>query len=1257
MRKNLFLTCALALASFAGVQAQSWSHTVAQGLPGTQVVHDVNGTSVTQYRVETKLYNHAGTTGIRYTVLETKNTNGATGNSYGGGPFFAMGEMIVLDANGDTIPYTATSNADHNSGGAGTDGAGLPALNDGNFNNFFHSSWGGTEPGGFHHIELAFENSVDAFKLVWYTRPNQHVNRPSLVGLTPAGEEFTEPYGEYQYDLGTPVANIAELGEENAFFTFYADDLSNGQQFFDGETEITGPGSVYIALSGYNTGSSVDATPQNIVQLVPANGENTYVVYQPVLGTYYGKADKWTDGFNGSNGWQRATDVASALAEIKFTQRADGDYELSYEIEYEGQTVELWVGYEMRGRLKLFPADEKERLEAAVNSGDYTGGAFGLPVDFGFTIYKSHVADGVIEPISVKTISENVVMPTIEDARERIELYGDQEGQDQGELAALETAIADAEAAIENNDIAGIFAAKDNLSLAISTYMAARAYHYQYIVEDYLDNTEFVTPPYTKEDEGSYPESAKAYLDDARFAIDNVLSNYTTLTPKQIDALYEQIEALIAQFEGATLRFSTFPTIVDNISAATSTAYPNNAVWRSNEIVLDKAVDGIRLTFLERHLGTAGDSGDWPMIALGELKLYDMNGDEVTLTEENLVANYTETQEGFESTVARLVDGVWGQGDGVTEDGGKAAGSYYHSPWSTAEPQEFIYVEITFPEPMDVFTVELYSRDKSTSNGAVSLFPKKLAITENGVGYDPLLFAENPYNVLVGEQVTDASQITADGIYLIKGLLNTSAKYGVDAETGLPTGDAKFYEGTSRFHASPDAVRANCVFRIVPNGDGTFSIISLKEAKYWPSSEGTGFVSSTLSKGSAAKVKIVPANTEFASSFVMYEEHADLTVGGDSIDTDGDEVADAVSAVVSTPYVVYMDWYSGLATRPVVKALPREGLAEDVKDAWGDSLNFNKGNGEGEWQIFKVKMDNPDFYWLTNMVGVVDGLGLVQGNDPGCVSDLGELGAALEAAQNCVADSAYADAPAVAKALSEKIELAEKLEKNPMKPGVYMITSAYTEYFKQQGKTRSMFITVDAEFGSGTGLRWGDTPAAGDIKYYFDFQISPDASALVDAGTIPDTLANSVYSIRAIGTTEAEVPYYIGEVDAQSTQIDLVSEWWSNYLVLPSTGSAFNIQLAGHENFNLHSNGHGSGAGNNGNIVYWTASPGASQWRLVAVDYETSIEDLVAEGDEVVSVAYYTVGGAASSTPAKGVNIVRIVYANGVVETKKLFVK
>ena len=57
------------------------------------------------------------------------------------------------------------------------------------------------------------------------------------------------------------------------------------------------------------------------------------------------------------------------------------------------------------------------------------------------------------------------------------------------------------------------------------------------------------------------------------------------------------------------------------------------------------------------------------------------------------------------------------------------------------------------------------------------------------------------------------------------------------------------------------------------------------------------------------------------------------------------------------------------------------------------------------------------------------------------------------------------------------------------------------------------------------------------------------------------------------------------------------------------------------------------------------------------VDYETSISDLVVEGDEVVSVAYFTPAGAAIPAPAQGINIVVTVYANGVVETKKVLVK
>ncbi len=1260
MRKNLFLAGALALISAVSVSAQDWSHTLAQGLPGTQVTTEIDGSDITQYRVATKVFNHAGTSGVRYTVLETQNTNGNVGNQYGGGPFFAMGELIVLDANGDTISYTASSNADHNSGGAGTDGAGLPALNDGKLNNFFHSSWGGKEPGGFHYIEMAFEKPVDAFQLIWYTRPNQHVNRPSLVGLSPAGVEFTEAYGEYQFQLGDDVNSLEGLSEAPGLFTFYVE--GPGSHTDSEGTETTGPGNIYVTLthSVSTTGDAAEATPKNIMQLIPAK-EGKYVIYAPVRDAYLTNPDNWTNAWaaDAGNGWAFSHSNAANLGEFTFTLRADGEFELSTEITRVwvneawnelDEPLTVYVGYDMRGNLKIFSAENKELLEA----GDLESGSFHLPVDFGFKLNKAIVAEGTVEPISVQSICENVINPTIADAKERLEQYGDHEGNVTDSKEALESAIRAAEAAIAENDIAGIFAAKDELSAAISFYMSERVYMYMSQIEDLRGSTEFVNPPYDATSEGKWPISTQKILDDADYICTTVESNWETLSPSQIDSYYAQIEALIEQFQGAALRFSTFPSIVDGISAALHPNYPNNAVWNSSAIVLHQAVNGIRLTFLERHLGTAGDGGDWPMIALGELRLYDENGDEIELTEDLLWANHTETQEGFESTVARLCDGKWGQGDKVGTEG-SATQSYYHSPWSGSEPQEYICIDVTFPAPMSSFSVELYSRDKTTSNGAVSLFPKKLAITEVGVAYDPLLFAENPYNVRVGQQVTDLAQLET-GLYIVKGLLNTKSVNILDEETGeivksVPEGEAKFYAGTSRFHSSADAVRANCVYRIVKNDDGTYTFVSLSTAKYWPTmaeDENAKFVSATASKSKAAKIKAV-ASAATEGAFVLYEEQAGR-VTKDSLDTDADGVNDT-ERVVETPYMVYMDWYSGLAARAVTDPQPKD--TEGILDSKGDSLCFNKANGEGEWQIYKVTMDNPDYYWLENMLGIVAGLGLEVGPDPGCVASLGDLQEAYDKGQAVVADSAFDEAPAAAAALAEKIGLAETLEKNPMVPGVYRLQSAYAEFYNKQGHTKSMYVTEDA-----ATLGWKQTEE-NNPAFYFHFTESEDRGTYIDAGTLTEEEAANLYQIRAIGTTVPGVAYYISESSTQSEAIQLAEEWPSAYLVKPGKGSAFN--LANPNNISqwcLHQGGHSSGAGSNGTVVYWTGDPDASQWRLVKVDYEMSIEDLVAaEGDEVVSVSYYTVGGASSSAPAKGVNIVKVVYANGVVETKKVLVK
>ena len=1252
MKKNLFLTCALALFAVVGVSAQTWCRTVVNGLPGTEVTHDVDGSSVTQYRAETALIKNAGATGVRYTVVQTT----ATG-AYGGGPFFAMAEMIVLNADNDTISYTVTSNADHNSGGAGKDGAGLPALNDGNLNNFFHSSWGGTEPGGLHYLELTFAEPVDEFKLVWYTRPNQHVNRPQVVGLTNPGVAFTSDmlYSEYAFELGEQVTTAAEIANGGTF-TFYVDGPDDLSSYGD----YVANGNTFVALSGYTTGSYPEAEPTNIIQIIPGL-DGKFIIYQPVLGTYFGNPDRWQDGYNGKNGWLRSYSEAWTLGQFDITPKGNtGEFEITTEItrQYvDGQWVnyatplKVYVGYDPRGNLKIFP----EAVKVGLEQGDYTQG-FGLPVDFGFQINRASVADGVIEPMTLTGLCEGFVKKSIATANDVMVKYADiaEGGYDWYDiLVGLEDAIDAANDAVANADLLAAYEAKASIETATVAYVGQKINYYFEICDELWAKTEdYVNPPYNQSQTGRYTVQSRALVQQFEDLANEVYEWFDTegmpigsVTVASLESAYARLEALVAEIEASRLHFSTFPEIVEDIAADNfSTEYPNNAVWRQS-VTLDQDVDGIRLTFLDRHIGTAGDGGNFPMIALGEFVLFDAEGNVVELTEDNFYANHTETQEGFESTVARLCDGNYG------------AQGYYHSPWSGNEPQEYIYLDVQFPESMAGFTFEVYSRDKSTSQGAVSLFPKKVAITVVGEAYDPLLFEPNPYNVYVGEKVTSVDQITADGLYVIKGLLNTQdvtvTEDGEYFETAEATGTARFYHGLAPFHASSAAVRADGVYRFVPTNGG-FQVLSLGEGKFWPRTEENGFSTATYDVAEAANVTIVPS-TNVEGAFVMYEVHEGLTTGGDSIDTDADDVYDAISEIVATPYVVYMDWYSGLATRPVTNPQPYK--AANVADAWGDSLCFNKANGEGEWEIYKVTMDNPDFFYLTQLTGAFDELGLIVGTNPGEVGNLGNLESVLATGQQVVADSAYADAPAAAAALAKEISAVNSIEKNPMAPGVYQVVSANADFFAKQQKTMALYATVD-EAGTST-FGWKEL-VEGDIQYYFEFLPSENAADLVAGGVVAKEEQALVYTIRAIATYEGETPYYVSEAIAKSEEILLGPDAPSDYLVLNAAGSSFNLSLAGKHKagFSLHANGHSGGTGTGSNIVYWDGTAGASQWYLRKVDFDTtSIEDLVVEGTEVVSEAYFTPAGAAIPAPEKGINIVVTVYANGVVETKKVLVK
>ena len=1254
MKKNLFLAGALALFSFVGVSAQDWCHTIVNGLPGTDVKTTLeNGTEVTNRYAETEVFSHAGTTSIRMTVLQT----GSTNQIKGGGPTWNLAELKIYDGNGKEIAYTATSNADHNTSGDGTDGAGLPALNDGNLNNYWHSCWGGSAPMELHYLQFELTETVDAFKLAWWNRPNNNNNCPIIVGLTPGGKDFTEDmlFAEYGFELGEQVTTAAEIAAGGTF-AFYVE----GEKTFtdNNDNEVTGPGNIFVSLSGYEAGTYENAAPQTMVQLIPGSEEGQFVIYQPVYGTYYGNPDRWTDGFNGSNGWQRASNDAARLGEFEFTLRPDGEFEITTYatrqyvdgawVDYD-EPLKLWVGYRWDGKLKLATADDKALLEA----GDIHSGSLHYPIDFGFAIYKATVNKELVPDKTAAQMCSEVLASKFKTANELKEKYSEYASTSEYYYKPLDDVLAEAQAALDAADLAAAFAASESFANAYAWYVVSKVDYYSPLHEELTakyDNNK-AEPPYSQEHSGCYTPQSLEYLNQIEGILGLLLEGQSNeeypYSYSEIENYYAQIETLIELFEGSTLYFSTFPEIVADISNANFpyADYPNNAVWKKN-VVLAAPISGIRLTPLSVYIGSAGGGGlygKYPMLALGEIKLYDANGDEVALDASMVSANYTEQNEGFESTAARLVDGVI-----------EGAGSYYHSPWSGTQPSEHVYIELNFPEAMDNFTFEVYSRDKSTTGGQVSLFPFKVAITTAGEAYDPLLFAENPYNVIVGEKVTSVDQITADGYYVIKGLLNTQPvlAYDEDGETVItkePAGKAMFYHGTDRFHAAAAAVRAAGAYRFIPNGDGTFKVLSLGLAKYWPSTTETGYVGNkvTYEAAKAANLNIVPS-TNVAEAFVMYEYQAGLTTEVAAEAAEGEEAGEPT--VYNTPYVMFMDWADKLATRPVTDPQPFRDDDGEIVDGQGDNMCFNKANGEGEWEIYKVSIENPDFFYLTNMVGAFDELGLKVGTNPGEVANLGNLEGVLAAAQKVIADSAYVDAPAAAAALAAEIATVTKLEKNPMVEGIYQVVSAVAEF----AETKALYATVTEEGAPTFGWK---SLAQNDIQFYFAFE-KGDADDLVAGGTIDEADADKVYTIRAISTYEPETAYYIGYADDKSVQIDLFADETSDYLVLNATGSAFNLQLAGKNNvFSIHANGHGGGSGQNGNIVYWDGTAGASQWYLRKVNYETSIDDSVAEGTEVVAVSYFTPAGAAVSAPVKGINIVVTVYANGVVETKKVLVK
>lgn len=155
--------------------------------------------------------------------------------------------------------------------------------------------------------------------------------------------------------------------------------------------------------------------------------------------------------------------------------------------------------------------------------------------------------------------------------------------------------------------------------------------------------------------------------------------------------------------------YDEFPIIVS--SDLTSNTIMSQYCWDSPFYTFAQPVTGVRVTIMQNVNGKT--FANYPVVALAELTFYDKNYDNIDYTVANVKYNSLESG----SSLGAVCDGDWN--------------SDYYSAWSSAAatPDDYVYLDVTFPTPVSVFGITMVSAD-------MSLAPSYVTITSNGVKYD-----------------------------------------------------------------------------------------------------------------------------------------------------------------------------------------------------------------------------------------------------------------------------------------------------------------------------------------------------------------------------------------------------------------------------------------------------------------------------------------------------------------------------------------
>ena len=1231
MRKNLLLTCLLTLIATFGM-AQEISKfpitlTTADGLPGNFVVQN--------YMYKSKVYNlEEPVQTLRFTVCSTNtveslgknNHDGLSAYNGPGFPFFTMSEFRIYNGEGKQIEYVASSNSEDPN-----DGGGIAILNDGKENQHFHTNYGKRVvdqfPYEYHYVEFELAEPVSSFSFNWNTRSKYYKNLITYMGIT-AGDLYL-PFPEQEFELGEKVTDVEELAEEGALFVLRgaADPYSYEYTFTSNKVsaEVTNyyeiPGNLYMH-SPY--GGSITPSATSVFYLIPdIELPNTYKLCWLHNGRYILSHELTRHTGDPLAEYASWTKNIMEAASIEFAndETVEGNFTLSLENQYR------FFGYHGYGRMNL-----------ATKEGDEMPLIEDIPATYNWEIYKASINGAAI---TAQLQSE------IDEADKRIAAIGGKvEDYDDGEYDALVEALNDAKAAVADPAVpaSDIISMKTNLNKLTAAYAAVGIWSYVdsiTTIEEAVQNEEITLISGTDWEAGAYSEEAFQAMVDISGSIQLVVERCESLA--DVDAAINEIYAAIASFwateipEDATI--VELPFRVGRIEDGLPGINSNSVwVWESPKYYLTEEVDQLRFTVFNTKMRRTFSGSDKVFVCINEFELYDLNGKKINLTAENFSTNSCADGDG--AGIAGLCDG------GKDTDTGK----HFHSLWGansnyTYDGSEYFYLDIQLPKTISGFQFVQYARGNGWDDVPIDF---AFGYGEETVTPEDVVFPDiyDPYETKIGEQITDASEITDDGLYALVGLINC-------APEGNGEGYEKYYTSNVVYGTE---VGAPIAFTITKTGDedGTFYIRSLADSKYWSGViDNDGWMSgnTTLNVAEAGKFHIVPnADARVEAEKEAFDNTFAIYMYNDTVQRLNKNYPEEIDSTQATPhpYIVVQDWGNNTGYFSI------------------PSLKYNDFDGEGEWYIYKITMRNPYLYWLQSAYKTAAGYNFeVSAKDPGYYSEasVGPFVNALAKAQLAIDTEDNEVAKEALIALDATIASVATAEVNPMVPGVYVIETAYKNFGSEKKAICSYFNEFDktTDALSDYNLWW--TTISSDWKdapIYFQFEFIPATDSeqvqiWLEDSVITAEQAENAYFIRSL-----DINQYVGtSIDGdRSHDIGFTVEPEEPYIVRSRGNYKFDIWHPSHANNSLHMEDNAGKPASD--IVYWVGTSEPSQWHLHYIGDPTSIGGAIAddaEGDEVVSVSYYTVGGAAIAAPVQGINIEKTVYSNGVVKTRKIFVK